>query len=526
MKEYVVAISRFWGVVAFVMISWVVPSYGASSAGQDLILFYSSDNHGETEPCGCEANQLGGLGKRGYQFQSIAADGGRPHLTVDAGDLLFKQDAISADQERQEVMMAEAIVESYSLIGYDAVCVGSRDLIGGVPLLKKLAEKSKFTWLSANLVDKNNGKPIFAASVRRQVGDVKATIIGLTGLASLKSSDGAVLRSWDEVLPSLLAETSKTTDLVVLLSNLPAAENRRIAEAYDSIHILIQSAAGDGGAISSNPLNNTVIASTRPQGKDAGVMNISWQPGKRWGRPPAEVLAQKKSALDGVVWQLSKYRKGTEDPEVALRDQPDRLSAYRKLINREKGLEEEVRRMSEGGPEGNAQEGNPSTFRNRFVTMESSLPDQREVVAVSDRLDRALNQLGRELAKTQVVTDAGYLGSASCAACHVEQTTAWQKTRHAGAYATLVDKDQQFNVNCLPCHVTGVSMARASEALSIPEARRGVGCETCHGPGRDHSKNPGVHPMTRKPEAPVCLACHAPPHDESFDYERNIKMVH
>lgn len=526
MEKYFGAdIGHFLGLFLLVMVSWGVPSSWAA-VSQDLALFYSSDNHGETEPCGCEANQLGGLGKRGFQFESITASTGHPRLIVDAGDLLFKQESMPTGQEKQEAMTAEAIAEAYSMIGYDAVCVGGRDLIGGVDLLRELAGKTKFSWLSANLVGKDSGKPLFAASVRRQVGDINATIIGLTGAASLAPSDNAMLLSWQEALPPLLAEVSKTPDLVILLSNLTAAENQRIAETYDSIHILIQSASGNGGAISSDPVHNTVIASTRPQGKDVGVMTITWQPSKRWGLPLSEIVAQKRGVLDGVVWQLSKYRTGADDPEIALRDQPDRLTAYRKLTARELELQEEIKRLAMDEPGEKTAQENPSTYTNRFVTIDSSLPDQREVVAISDRLDRALNQLGQEQAKNQIVTDAGYLGAASCVSCHAKQTVAWKKTKHAAAYTTLVNKDQQFNVNCLPCHVTGIAMDRASEALSIPESRRGVGCETCHGPGRKHSQDPGAHPMTRMPEASVCRACHAPPHDENFDYERNIKMVH
>ena len=498
----------------------------AEAAGQDLVLFYSNDNHGETEPCGCEANQLGGLGKRGFQVQRLAAEAGQPHLTVDAGDLLFKQSTIPPGQEKKEALRAEAIAEAYSLIGYDAVCVGSRDVIAGIALLKDLAKQAKFTWLSANLVDKDTGKPVFAATLRRQAGAVKATIIGLTGAADFAPADNVAILPWQEVLPLLLQETAKTTDLVILLSNLPAEENRRIAEAYDSVHILIQSTAGDGGGIATEPVNNTLLASSRPQGKDIGVMNITWQPSKRWGCPPAEVLAQKKSALDSVLWQLGKYRVDDKDPEVALRDQPERLKAYRGLLARERGLQEEIKQIGLCVLGEEKTPGEPATYRNRFVTLEATLPDRRDIVAIGDRLDYALNKLGREQAKTQALTDSGYLGSESCAPCHAEQSAAWRKTRHAGAYTTLADKQQQFNVDCLPCHVTGVGMDHASEALAVPEARRGVGCEACHGPGRLHSQGPAANPMTRKPEAGVCLACHAPPHDEQFDYERNVQLVH
>jgi hypothetical protein len=143
-----------------------------------------------------------------------------------------------------------------------------------------------------------------------------------------------------------------------------------------------------------------------------------------------------------------------------------------------------------------------------------------------EKLDSTINQLGQKKATTVALTDSSYVGSLACGPCHVDQMAAWQKTKHAGAYMTLADKKQQFNTNCLPCHVTGVSMEKADEALVVPEERRGVGCEACHGPGRNHVKNPKENPVVSNPEPALCRKCHAPPHDTTFDYERNSKMVH
>jgi len=442
---------------------------------------------------------------------------------VDAGDLLFKHASLNPSQEEQEKMTAAAIIQAYNLIGYDAVCVGGRDLIAGVAYLQSLSQDAKFIWLSANLVGKSTKKPLFKASTSITVDGVKVGVIGLTGTAILSASEEATVLPWDQVLPGLLAKVTKTHDLVILLSNLPAADNQRIAETYDTIHLIIQSGA-NANAISPEPINNTIVASSGPQGKHIGIMEINWQASKRWGDQKAEVLTKKRGALDRLLWQLSKYQQD-KDPETALRNQPEQLKTYHALQAQEQTSRGEIDQLTKVLDQQGPSNGEPSAYNNRFMAMETDLPDQPDIVRLVDTLDTAINKLGKHQAKTAVKSDSPYRGSKSCGACHAAQLTTWQKTRHATAYTTLEKDKQQFNQGCLPCHVTGVSMEQAAESLAITEERRGVGCETCHGPGRLHIDNPKANPMTRKPGPDVCLACHSGPHDDSFNYDERIKMV-
>lgn len=513
-------------VILFILFSlaWRQPTYAAPT-GQELFIFYSNDVQGESEVCGCQSNQLGGLSKKGFQFKILAADSDRPHLTLDAGNLLFKDSAITPSQTEQGKMAARAIVEAYGLSGYQAVAVGALDLSAGIGFLRTIANQAKFSWLSANLVETSTRKAIFPPSISLKVGEVKATVIGLTGPTPLAAEEQATLLPWDQVLPSLLDQAASTSDLTILLSNLPSAENQRIAETYSSIHLLIQSRPTDNSA-SFEPIevNNTVLASTMPQGKEIGVMGVIWQPSKRWGDSKPESLSKKKAALDSLLWQLGKYQRH-ENPETALRDQPEQLKAYHLLLERQGALQRDIEALTTEISGGRVT-GEPSSYRNRFIVMEESLPGQPEIVALFDKLDRDLNKLGEEKAKTLTVRDSPYLGSQACAPCHAPQMAAWQQTKHAGAYATLLEKKQQFNTNCLPCHVTGVKLDAADEALSVPENRRGVGCETCHGPGLDHIKDPKRNALTSRPDSTLCQGCHAPPHDTTFDYERNSKLVH
>jgi len=467
---------------------------------------------------------LGGLSKKGWQIKQISSDAGQPRLTLDAGNLLFKHAAITPNLEAQEKLTAEAIVAAYNLIGYQAVCVGGKDLIAGIPYLQRINKNSKFPWLSANLVKQPSRKPIFKASTIIKVGALKAGVIGLTGPAMLQAEDAALILPWEEVLPTLIAKVAKKSDLVILLSNLPAADNQRIAQEYGDIHLIIQSGA-NANTLSPEPVNNTLLVSTGPQGKQLGIMTIHWQRSKRWGDTRAETLRKKSEAMASMRWQLSKYQQD-QDPETALRNQPDQLQAYHLLKAREQAMQNEIDRLSQELGQNPPAQGTPSSFANRFMAMEIGLPDQKEVVRITDQLAAAIVKQGQQQAKSNTSTAISpYLGSNQCGACHAAQLASWQQTKHASAYTTLVNGQKQFNQNCLPCHVTGVTLAQGQEALSLPAERRGVGCETCHGPGREHSKSPKAFVLTRIPGPAVCQSCHSAPHDEAFDYQVKIKQV-
>lgn len=96
---------------------------------------------------------------------------------------------------------------------------------------------------------------------------------------------------------------------------------------------------------------------------------------------------------------------------------------------------------------------------------------------------------------------SGFVGSEVCKLCHIKQFYDWQKTDHAGAYVTLIEKGQNDNPQCLRCHSTGFGLpcgfdpARKPGTLAMEgvpkrpasqDPLKGVGCECCHGGSRHH----------------------------------------
>ena len=121
-----------------------------------------------------------------------------------------------------------------------------------------------------------------------------------------------------------------------------------------------------------------------------------------------------------------------------------------------------------------------------------------------------------------------YVGGAACEDCHDEAAKFWQKTRHAGAWKTLVDRGQQFDFDCIGCHVTGWNEKGGSN-LAHNENLRDVQCETCHGPGSIHVAKGGEEKpkaIALAPPRELCLdKCHTKEHSDTFQWEAYMRDI-
>jgi len=75
----------------------------------------------------------------------------------------------------------------------------------------------------------------------------------------------------------------------------------------------------------------------------------------------------------------------------------------------------------------------------------------------------------------------GYVGSEFCVSCHgamhPETVKVWRDSPMTSTYERI--RNEPIKDNCLPCHTTGLNTATGHYS------EEGVGCEACHGPGRE-----------------------------------------
>jgi hypothetical protein len=459
-----------------------------------------------------------------------------PRLTLDGGNLLFKQESLPPAMLEQAMITAEAINDSYNLMHYDAVAVGRNDLAAGISFLENQASRSSFNWLSANLVRKSTGKPVFPASIIRNVGNIRVGIIGLTDNESnsrLRPDEDATILPWQDILPDLAAELSSQCDMLILLSNNPSAQNVEIVNSLSEIHIVILSSPRSGNS-APQMINKSLVVQAGKQGKFLGWMLIDWQESKTWGRDGAtRELATRKQELDGINGRISRIERNAAKEDLAAnKSYQNLLAAKDEVLSRIVFLENEQKALQDAGQ-------SPSTFENHFITLDVALPDQPDVQQVVETAKLRVNEAGRNKATGKAsptsepelsIEKLAFTGWKTCAQCHVVQTDFWEKTGHFSAYKTLVEDEQQFNLACLPCHVTAEYGAtkingNGSMLLSLPPVLQQIGCEICHGPGKLHAASQDPAAISRIPAAAICLRCHTPERDENFNYDNDIERI-
>ncbi|HET7502850.1 MAG TPA: multiheme c-type cytochrome, partial [Kofleriaceae bacterium] len=123
---------------------------------------------------------------------------------------------------------------------------------------------------------------------------------------------------------------------------------------------------------------------------------------------------------------------------------------------------------------------------------------------------------------------ASYTGTDSCTDCHSEAVEFWNKTVHAGAWKTLEERGQQFDLDCIGCHVTGWGKPGGSN-LGHNDKLRDIQCETCHGPGSIHVAKGGLEKpfaVWRDPPQDLCASqCHTREHSDTFQLEPYLRDV-
>ncbi|KHE93016.1 MAG: hypothetical protein K8F52_02930 [Candidatus Scalindua rubra] len=126
--------------------------------------------------------------------------------------------------------------------------------------------------------------------------------------------------------------------------------------------------------------------------------------------------------------------------------------------------------------------------------------------------------------KSDPPSDLAYIGNGDCAVCHNKIFKHWEETGHASAYETLVKSEHEYDPECVECHVIGLNYFTGFETIESTPELKGVGCESCHGPGSDHKET--LSKDYGKVGVENCEICHNDEHSPNFefkDYWQKIK---
>ena len=162
--------------------------------------------------------------------------------------------------------------------------------------------------------------------------------------------------------------------------------------------------------------------------------------------------------------------------------------------------------------------GRPRLLSYGALPLDEKVSHSEEVDDIFRDYQNILGQerLDQEVAR-RTVQNVSYVGSSACRVCHTNAYEKWSQSRHAEAFKTLDNLKRAYDPDCLICHSTGFRYQNGFRGEKETSHLALVGCESCHGPGENHVKEP-LKNILRKVTPEKCIECHDSENSPQFDY--------
>jgi len=184
----------------------------------NLTILHTNDNHGRFWP-----NRHGeyGMAARATLIQSIrdevASNGGHT-LLLSGGD-------INTGVPESDLQDAEPDFKGMNYMAYDAMALGNHEFDNPISVLRQQYEWARFPFLSANILDKNTGMPLFKGHQMFDLDGLKVAVVGFTTEDTVRIGNPEYLGELDilspvEVAKQIIPELAANSDLVIGLTHM------------------------------------------------------------------------------------------------------------------------------------------------------------------------------------------------------------------------------------------------------------------------------------------------------------------
>lgn len=225
---------------------------GCSRQPKQLTILVAGDTHGWITPCGCAANQSGGLARRATIVHEAKQQG--ECLLLDAGGSAM---GTSAYQR----MRFEYLLQGLQSMGLAAHNIGKSETEFSPADLRQIGQSKSLRWLSSNLADEQGqpiGEPVHTLSFQSR-------IVLVTGVIDPDLVDNSQWQVSEPVPAVLKAFGDKPADIRVVLAYMDEGKLRAMAEALPEVDYIIGGPTGQ--ALSPIQVGNTTILSATNKGK-------------------------------------------------------------------------------------------------------------------------------------------------------------------------------------------------------------------------------------------------------------------
>ena len=280
---------------------------------QALNFLFTCDVRGRLVPCGCFTGQLGGLTRIATLFgPGNATD----EIRVDVGDAL----AGSADYER---IQYDSIQQAFAQLGYEALNVGHREAQLSAAQLRALQTSAPVPMLSANLLDRTTGAPIFATHKIVRRGAWRVALVGVMDARSIGDGlgDGLAVEEPEVALGKLLPKLKEQADCIVLLAFADEAALAALARQFYELDVIL------GGKVRqpSQHLvkeNRSLILTTTNESRAVGVLQTRLLGPGRLEAIKGEVtlVSDQIPQAEGIAALAVAYREQIRGTKLAIDD--------------------------------------------------------------------------------------------------------------------------------------------------------------------------------------------------------------
>lgn len=451
---------------------------------------------------------------------------GRKILLLDTGNLLFRKPPQTETKRRDALLRVDLLIQSYNEMGYEVVNVGEKDLMMGLKFLSDASQKAKFSFVSANLVDKKTGKGVFKPYVIKEIAGLKIGIFGL-----LDDAFNSTLQERDPGLSILDPfSTSKTLtkslreycDFIVILSQLGESKDKKLARENRDIDLILGGGGESKRAITER-VDEVPIYRLEPRGGYLGRIDYSFvdikKPIKFLISSERDEVEKRKERLIARAMQIkSEMAKSGKQDEMKVKE-------LKFLESKQKELEKTLVAFED-----------KNFYKHVAIPVQLAVADDPKIIkelemyrAESAKLykPKLVAEAGKELSEKEMIAripkESPFAGAISCKKCHEVNYRNWLKTKHAKASQTIVASPKYAQEECLICHSTGYGkIGEYTTVEEIPFYLRGVQCESCHGEGKGH---PGKGKIERKVTLGICRNCHTKDQSPTFNYMAYLEKV-
>jgi len=442
-------------------------------------ILFSGEQNGYIEPCGCSDDQLGGLRRRMILVEQLRKQG-YPLVPLDLGGLINDPNGPHGGPQESKIRYSVAL-KGLDLLKYEAFALSAQDFQLGVEevLGQYLNLGERLKGLSANVSPKLesglNGQVV--PWLRTGAGSVRLGITATldpTALEALKdpNKDFLDVKAPEEVLPAILADLERDTDLQILLVQGPTEVAERLAKQFPGFDVVVATSTATDAPREPKLLNDgkTQLVQVGRKGQYVGVLGIFPE-----GSGPR------------LRYQRVTLGKRFDRPDLVALGRP-----MKELID-------------------------------------------VEFPGLLKSADVLRNYTKRRHVAFDAPADATYVGVDTCKQCHAGTVSRWSQTKHAAAYEGLTKpgRNREWDAECVRCHTTGFEFTGGYTTPDETAFLKGNQCENCHGPGSSHAADPDNKAITKTVARSAadwdknhrCIECHDEDNSPHFDFGKYWSQV-